>query len=46
TLQPQTTKLDKTAWRNFKRSAQATLGKGGAHIRLASRSGNVKLLAI
>ena len=45
TLSPRTTKLNKTAWTEFTKHVDGTLGDKQASIALHSNKGNIKILA-
>lgn len=44
TLKPYTTKLNKTAWSQFTKNVDGTLGTGDATIQIKSTKGNVRIL--
>ena len=46
TLKPQTTQLNKNAWKRFQKQIDGTLGSGEAQIRLSSVKSNIKVLEI
>jgi len=43
TLKPQTVRLNKDAWKRFKREVDGTIGSGEALIKLSANSGNIKI---
>lgn len=46
TLKPQTTQLNRQAWRRLQKEIEGTLGSGEAQIKLSSKKNDIKLLEI
>lgn len=46
TLKPQTTQLNRQAWRRLQKEVEGTLGSGEAQIKLSSMKSDIKLLEI
>jgi len=42
-INPYTTQLDRSAWRQFRRSVEGTINAGDAEVKLSSTSGNIKI---